>query len=138
MVTEKNYVFVSVQNMLRPFLVDDLCSLDKTLFQTSITAIYPKEGILLKSNSSDDKATFLDLDIQNHNLHCTIKIYDKRDDFDFDIVNFPSLDGDIPMSPPYGTYISQLTRFARVCNKVEDFNDRNFFMSRKLLKQVFP
>jgi len=49
--------------------LDDLCSLDNTLFQTNITAIYPKELILLQSNSSDDKATFLDLDIQIHNLH---------------------------------------------------------------------
>ena len=38
--------------------IDDLCSLDSTLFQTNITAIYPKEHILLQSNSSDDKATF--------------------------------------------------------------------------------
>jgi len=56
--------------------LDDLCSLDNTLFQTYITAIYPKELILLQSNSSENKATFLDLDIQIHNLHCTIKIYD--------------------------------------------------------------
>ena len=27
-----------------------------------------------------------------------LKIYDKRDDFDFDIVNFPFLDGDVPRS----------------------------------------
>jgi len=61
--------------------LDDLCLLDNTLFQTNITTIYPKELILLQSTSSGDKATFLDLDIQIHNLHCTIKIYDKRDDF---------------------------------------------------------
>ena len=42
------------------------------------------------------------------------KIYDKRDDFDFDIVNFPFLDGDVPRSVSYGVYISQLIRFARV------------------------
>ena len=34
------------------------------------------------------------------------KIYDKRDDFDFDIVNFPFLDGDVPRSISYGVYIS--------------------------------
>ena len=37
------------------------------------------------------------------------KIYDKRDDFDFDIVNFPFLDGDVPRSTSYGVYISQLS-----------------------------
>ena len=41
------------------------------------------------------------------------KIYDKRDDFDFDIVNFPFLDGDVPRRASYGVYISQLIRFAR-------------------------
>ena len=42
------------------------------------------------------------------------KIYDKRDDFDFDIVNFPFLEGDVPRSASCGVYISQLIRFARV------------------------
>ena len=50
------------------------------------------------------------------------KIYDKRDDFDFDIVNFPFLNGDIPRRASHGIYISQLIRFARVCNHVTDFN----------------
>ena len=53
------------------------------------------------------------------------KIYDKRDDFDFDIVNFPFLDGDVPRSTSYEVYISQLIRFARVSSHVADFNARN-------------
>ena len=40
------------------------------------------------------------------------KIYDKRDDFDFDIVSFPFLDDDIPWRTSYRVYISQLIRFA--------------------------
>ena len=40
-------------------------------------------------------------------------IYDKRDDFNFEIVKFPFLDGDVPRSPSNGVYISQLIRFAR-------------------------
>ena len=65
------------------------------------------------------------------------KIYDKQDDFDFEIVNFPFLDGDVPRSPSYGVYISQLIRFARVCSNVEDFNNRNLFLTAKLLKQGY-
>ena len=53
------------------------------------------------------------------------KIYDKRDEFDFDIVNFSFLDGDVPRDPSYGVYISKLIRFARVCSHVDDFNTRN-------------
>ena len=62
-------------------------------------------------------------------------IYDKRDDFNFEIVNFQFLDGDDPRSPSYGVYISQLVRFARVCSYVDDFNSRNLFLTAKLLKQ---
>ena len=64
-------------------------------------------------------------------------IYDKRDDFDFDIVNFSFLDGDIPHATSYGVYISQLIRFARVSTQVADFNTRNQMLTAKLLKQGY-
>ena len=65
------------------------------------------------------------------------KIYDKPDVFNFEIVNFPFLDGDIPRFPSYGVYISQLNRFARVCSNVDDFNNRNLFLTAELLKQGY-
>ena len=61
----------------------------------------------------------------------------KRDDFDFDIVNFPFLDGDVPRRPSYGVYISQLIRFARASTHVNDFNNRNLFLTDKLLQQGY-
>ena len=63
------------------------------------------------------------------------KMFDKRDDFDFDIVNFPFLDGDVPRSTSYGVYISQLICFARVSSHVHDFNARNNVLTAKLLRQ---
>ena len=65
------------------------------------------------------------------------KIYDQQDDFNFEIANFQFLDGDVPRSPCYGIYISQLIRFARVCSNVDDFNNRNLFLTAKLLKQGY-
>ena len=65
------------------------------------------------------------------------KIYDKRDDFDIEIVNFPFLDGDVPRSTSYGVYISQLIRFARASSYVADFNTRNKLLTQKLLKQGY-
>ena len=56
---------------------------------------------------------------------------------DFDIVNFPFLDGHVPRRPSNGVYISQLKRFARVCSHVEDFNARNKCLTDKLLKQGY-
>ena len=51
----------------------------------------------------------------------------KSNDFDLEIVNFPFLDGDVPYS--YGVYISQLSRFARVCSNNDDFNNRTLFLT---------
>ena len=72
---------------------------------------------------SDTEASFLDLYLSISDGFVKTKRYDKRDDFD--IVNFPFLDGDIPRSTSYGVYISQLIRFARVSSHVDDFNARN-------------
>ena len=53
------------------------------------------------------------------------------------VVNFPFLDGDVPRYPSYGIYISQLIPFARVCSNVDEFNNRNLFLTAKLLKQGY-
>ena len=87
--------------------------------------IYLTELQLNKANSSD--TPLLDLNLSIANGKVSSKTYDKRDDFNFEIVNFPFLDGDVPRSPSYGVYISQLIRFARVCSYVDDFNKRNLF-----------
>ena len=65
------------------------------------------------------------------------KIYDKCDGFDFEIVNFPFLDGDVPRSTSYGVYISQLIRFGSASSHVADFNTRNKLLTQKLLKQGY-
>ena len=58
-------------------------------------------------------------------------------DFDFEIVFFPFLDGDVPRSPSYGVYISQLIRFARVCSNIDYFNNRTLYLTAKLLKKGY-
>ena len=68
--------------------------------------IYPTELQLNKANASDTEAAFLDLNLSIHNDIVSTKMYDKRDDFNFDIVNFPFLYGDVPQRPSYGVYIS--------------------------------
>ena len=65
------------------------------------------------------------------------KINYKRDDCGVDIVNFPFLDGDVPLSTSYGVYISQLIPFARVLSHVDDFNTRNKVLTIKRLKQGY-
>ena len=65
----------------------------------------------------------------------SIKIYDERDDFYFDIVNFPFLDGNVPRYTSYGVLISQLIRLARASSSVSDFNCRNKALTAKLIRQ---
>ena len=117
--------------------IDDLLNIDNPYFEQMVGQIYPSELQLNKANSSDTEAPFLDLTLSITNGRVSSKIYDKRDDFNFEIVNFPFLDGDVPRSPSYGVYISQLIRFARVCSNVDDFNNRNLFLAAKLLKQGY-
>ena len=105
--------------------LDDLLNIDNTYFEQMVGQIYPTELQLNKANSSDTEAPFLDLNLSITNGIVSSKIYDKRDDFNFEIVNFPFLDGDFSRSPSYGVYISQLIRFARVRSNVDDFNNRN-------------
>ena len=99
-----------------------------------VSQIYPSELQLNKANASDTEAAFLELHFSISNDIVSTKIYDKRDDFDFEIVNFPFLDGDVPRSTSYGVYISQLIRFAKASSYVADFNTRNKLLTQKLLK----
>ena len=101
-----------------------------------VNQIDPPQLQLNKANISDTKAPILDLRLSVANGFVFSKISDKRDDFDFE-VNFPYLDGDVPRRASYGVYISQLIRFARVCNYVTDLNARNKCLTAKLLQQGY-
>ena len=78
----------------------------------------------------------MDLNLCISNGTVSTKIYDKRDDFDFDIVNFLFLDGDVPRRTSYGVYISQHIRFARTSSNLNDFNYRNKALTAKRLSRA--
>ena len=107
---------------------------DNNFFDSMGNRIYPAEPVK-RSNVSDTVASFLNLHLSISDGFVKTEIYDKRDDFDFDIVNFPFLDGDVLRSTSYGVYISQLIRFARVSSHVDDFNTRNKVLTAKLPRQ---
>ena len=111
--------------------LDDLLNIDNIYFDQMVDRIYPTELQLNRTNSSDTETPFLDLNLCIYNGTVSTKIYDKWDDFDFDIVNFPFLDGDVPRRASYGVYISQLIRFARASSNLNDFNYRNKALTAK-------
>ena len=110
-----------------------------TLNRWFISGIYPTDLQLNKANASDTEAVFLDLNLSINNDKVPTKIYDKQDDFDFDIVNFPILNGDVPLGVPLMAYIFiyQLNCCTRASSHVSDFNSRYKFLTVKLLKQGY-
>ena len=115
--------------------LDDILNINNVHFDTMVRQIYPSELKLNKAYTSDTEAAFVDLHLSISNDIASTKIYDKRDDFDFEIVDFPFLDGDVPRTTSYGVYISQLIRFARASSHVA--NTRNKLLTQKLLKQGY-
>ena len=108
-------------------------NIDNNFFDSMVNHIYPLELQLNKANVSDTEASFLDLHLSISHGFVKTKIYDERDDFD--IVNLPFLDGNVPRSTSYVVYISQLIRFARVSSHADDFTTHNKFLTAKLLRQ---
>ena len=106
------------------------------LFSNILT--YPAELEIKDTTESTTSASYLDLLLsigRDGQLHTSI--YDKRDDFNFHITNFPFLSSNIPSSPAYGVFISQLIRYARACSSYECFILRARRLSSKLLKQGY-
>ena len=93
-----------------------------------VDRICPNGLQLNKAKSSNAEAPFWTV---------STKIYDKWYDFDFDIVNFPYLDGDVPRHTSYMKYISQLIRIARASSNLSDFNCSNKALTAKLLRQGY-
>ena len=118
--------------------IDDLIVFNNKKFEDYVKEIYPSQLTVDKANTSDDLANYLDLTfiIESNNQLYT-KLYDKRDDFDFHIVNFPFLSSNIPSSPSYGVYISQLIRYARCCSYYDDFGYRHKLFVDRLLSQGY-
>lgn len=119
--------------------IDDLCLINNDdLMLKVMSDIYPKELILVPDDSNGKTAPFLDLNIiiEKGNIIST-SIFDKRDNFDFPIVNFPTLNGNIPHKSSYGVFVGELVRYARACTYLEDFRTRTCTLVRKLSKQYF-
>ena len=113
---------------------DDLIVFNNKKFGDYVKEIYSFHLTVEKTNTSDDLAIYLYLTfiIESNNRLYT-KLYDKHDDFDFHIVNFRFLSSNIPSSPSYGVYISQLIRYERCSSYYDDFGYRDKPLADRLL-----
>ena len=118
--------------------IDDLLMINNyDLMKEVMTEIYPRELILVPDDNNSLTAPFLDLQLSIQKGVISTKIFDKRDAFDFPIVNFPNLSGNIPNKSAYGTFIGELVRYARGCTFVTDFASRTLLLVEKLKNQGF-
>jgi hypothetical protein len=100
--------------------------------------IYPPELKVKETTDTASSASFLDLYLECHDSgQLSTKIYEKRDDFNFKIINFPNMCSNIPAFPAYGINISQLIRYARAICNYSDFLKRHSHPRNRLLDQGY-
>ena len=118
--------------------IDDVISINNSRFSNYLSMIHPPELEIKETTETASSASYLDIYLEfDSNGHLSTRLYDKRDDFNFTIINFPHLISNIPLSPAYGVYISQLIRYARACSSYGDFAERHSHLSHKLLNQGY-
>ena len=102
-------IAIKLSNTFR--YIDDCIAInDDNLFAIHYKNMYPKELILKNTNISINKCTFLDLTISIYRHKFLHYSWDKRNEFDFHVVNYPNLSDNIPSGPSYGVFTSQLIR----------------------------
>ena len=104
-----------------------------------ISNIYPQQLEPKRTTETDSGLSYLDLELVNiSDRRFTTAVFDKRDGFNFHIVNFPHVDSNIPSKPAYhGVYISQLVRIGRICDSYKSFFTRHHQLACRLVKQGF-
>ena len=90
-------------------------------FENTHKEIYPPELVLNKENQVDTSANFLDLSIEVVNNTFDYKLFDKRDDFPFDIVRFPYKCSTIPRRMFFSTFQAEILRICRATVQFSSF-----------------
>ena len=118
---------INNMNRIRKFnyifrFIDDLIAInDDKEFENNIKNIYPEELELKKENIGDQQASYLDFYAKISNKKFSLKLYDKRDDFNFEIVRMPFLSNNMPSQIFYSSFCSEILRIARCTTEKEDF-----------------
>ena len=116
--------------------LDDICTINLKYFGDIAKDIYDNTLILEGSACSYKQDTFLDLYIRVVDEKFVTGIYHKVDDFNFEVISFPFPQSNINTMLGYTTFYSQLIRFSRLCNNINDFLFRAKLCYIKLVKQT--
>ena len=119
------------------YQVDLIVFEDDWLFETLVRDIYPLVMELENTNLSPYKSTYLDMMISVHRGRYFYKSFDKRNDFGFDIINYPDIRGNIPKKPAYGVFVSQLVRLCSINKSVHHYKRDTRVLVQKLMSKGF-
>ena len=106
-------------------------------FEEEIINILPPELTLKKTTESNSRISYLDISISICNNKYVTEVYDKRENLNFNIVNYPYMCSNIPAKPTYGVYVSQLIRISRICDNYVSFVKIHPLLTKRLIKQGF-
>ena len=114
--------------------IEDVSSIDNPYFGNYLGQMYPAELEIKDTTESSTSASYLNLLLSiGRDGQLRTSLYDKRDDFNFHITNIPFLSSNIPSSPPYGVFFSQIIRYTRAWSSNGCFILRAATLSCKLL-----
>ena len=146
-VYEKDFIqqLVEEDNISDAKLLSDVCRYqddclvinDDNLFNSVFEKIYPPSMKLDRTNISRDKTNYLDCTISIHRGKFIYKSYDKRQSYNFKVINYPDLISNVPIGPTYGVFTSQLLRFCEINNIVDNFKKDIMELIEKLRAQNF-
>ena len=118
--------------------MDDISSINGDgVFDIDRDIIYPASLKLKKENQGDISADILDLSINLQDNLFGYKLFDKRDHFKFDIVNYPDLSGNISASCGYGVVKSELKRYSTLSSNFSDYIQRMRLLIEKHKKKHY-
>ena len=119
--------------------IDDLISVNNRDIIFDVRAIYPRFLDITNTNSNSfNNASFLDIDVKVNDNKFSTKVYDKRRDFDFEILGLPAFSSNIPKKMAFGIICSQFIRFANICMVKEDFIYNCQLVINKISNNGFP
>ena len=119
--------------------IDDLLAINNGSILRDINSIYPPALEIQNTNvAPHGKCSFLDIDIEITDNRFVHKVYDKRRDYNFEILGLPSFNSNTPSKLAYGVLCSQFCRYASICKYKEDFIFNCQLFIRKLQQNNFP
>ena len=119
------------------FQDDCLVLNDNNLFTEIYKDFYPSELTLKNTNTSSSKTNYLDLTISIYQGRFRYISYDKRRSYNFDVINYPDLNGNVPIKASYGVFISELRRFCINNSVFKSFKFEVKNMIYKLINQGY-